>query len=145
MRSDGPLVETNCAALPRELLESELFGHEAGAFTGARKRHRGLLQQADHGTLFLDEISEMGLDIQTKLLKAIEDQRFRPLGSEREVAVDVQMVAASNRDLGELAPGRFPQRPLPPPVGLRPRPPPPCANASKTSRSCCPSSWRSST
>jgi two-component system response regulator AtoC len=103
MRSDGPLVETNCAALPRELLESELFGHEAGAFTGARKRHRGLLQQADHGTLFLDEISEMGLDIQTKLLKAIEDQRFRPLGSEREVAVDVQMVAASNRDLGELA------------------------------------------
>jgi DNA-binding NtrC family response regulator len=102
MRSDGPLIETNCAALPRELLESQLFGHEAGAFTGARKRHRGLLEQADLGTLFLDEISEMGLDLQTKLLKAVEDQRFRPLGSEREVTVDVQVVAASNRKLDEL-------------------------------------------
>jgi two-component system response regulator AtoC len=103
VRSQGPLVEVNCAALPRDLLESELFGHEAGAFTGARKRHRGLLEQADQGTLFLDEISEMDLDLQTKLLKALEDGKLRPLGSEREVSVDVQIVAASNRNLAELA------------------------------------------
>jgi DNA-binding NtrC family response regulator len=102
VRSGGPLIETNCAALPRELLESELFGHEAGAFTGARRRHRGLFEQADRGTLFLDEISEMDLDLQTKLLKAVEDQKVRPLGSEREVSVDVQIVSASNRDLLEL-------------------------------------------
>jgi two-component system response regulator AtoC len=102
-RSEGPLIEVNCAALPRELLESEIFGHEAGAFTGAKKRRRGLVEQATGGTLFLDEISEMDLDLQSKLLKMIEDQRIRPLGSEREVEVDVQIVAASNRDLKERA------------------------------------------
>lgn len=101
LRNSGPLVELNCAALPHELLESELFGHEAGAFTGARKRRRGLVEQASGGTLFLDEISEMDLDLQAKLLKMIEDQKVRPLGSEREVEVDVQIVAASNRDLRE--------------------------------------------
>ena len=98
-RSDGPLIELNCAALPHELLESELFGHEAGAFTGAQKRRRGLVEQAHKGTLFLDEISEMDLDLQAKLLKMIEDQRLRPLGSEKEIQVDVQIVAASNRNL----------------------------------------------
>jgi len=102
-RARGPLVELNCAALPRELLESELFGHEPGAFTGARRRRRGLIEQADGGTLFLDEIAEMELDLQSKLLKVIEDQRVRPLGSEREISVDVQIVAASNRDLAALA------------------------------------------
>jgi DNA-binding NtrC family response regulator len=100
-RAAAPLVEVNCAALPRELLESELFGHEAGAFTGAQKKRRGLLQQADGGTLFLDEISEMELDLQAKLLKVIEDRRVRPLGSEKETLVDVQVVAASNRNLAE--------------------------------------------
>jgi DNA-binding NtrC family response regulator len=100
-RTRGPLVEINCAALPRELLESELFGHEPGAFTGAKRRRRGLVEQASGGTLFLDEISEMELDLQAKLLKVIEDQRVRPLGAEREVKVDVQLVAASNRDLAE--------------------------------------------
>lgn len=95
----SPLVELNCAALPRELLESELFGHEAGAFTGAVGRHRGLIEQADGGTLFLDEIGEMPLDLQAKLLKAIEDRKFRRLGSEREITVDVQILAASHRDL----------------------------------------------
>jgi DNA-binding NtrC family response regulator len=99
LRSAGPLVEINCAALPRELLESELFGHEAGAFTGAKRRRRGLLEQASDGTLFLDEIGELNLDLQAKLLKVIEDQRVRPLGSEREVKLDVRIVAASNRDL----------------------------------------------
>jgi DNA-binding NtrC family response regulator len=94
-----PLVELNCAALPRELMESELFGHEAGAFTGATGRHRGLIEQADGGTLFLDEIGEMPLDLQAKLLKAIEDRRFRRVGSEREIMVDLQILAASHRDL----------------------------------------------
>ncbi len=107
-RAGGPLVEVNCAALPQELLESEIFGHEAGAFTGAKGRHRGLLEQAHGGTLFLDEIGEMGIGIQAKLLKAIEDRRVRPLGSEREVETDVQVLAASNRDLAaQVAEGSF--------------------------------------
>ncbi len=98
-RGTNSIVELNCAALPRDLLESELFGHEAGAFTGAVGRHRGLIEQADGGTLFLDEIGEMPLDLQAKLLKAIEDKRFRRLGSEKEIKVDVQVLAASHRDL----------------------------------------------
>jgi DNA-binding NtrC family response regulator len=101
-RASGPMIEVNCASLPRELLESELLGHEAGAFTGARKRHRGLVEQAHQGTLFLDEISEMELDLQTKLLKVIEDRTFRPLGSEKEVSVDIQVMVASNRSLEDL-------------------------------------------
>jgi two-component system response regulator AtoC len=108
LRSGGPLVEINCAALPRELLESEVFGHEAGAFTGAKKRHRGLVEQASGGTLFLDEIAELPLDLQSKLLKVIEDQKVRPLGSEQEISVDVQFVAASNYNLEErLTDGSF--------------------------------------
>jgi two-component system response regulator AtoC len=99
LRASGPLVEINCAALPKDLLESELFGHEAGAFTGAKGRRRGLLEQAHGGTLFLDEIGEMSLDLQTKLLKAIEDKTLRRLGGEREIQVDVQVIAATNRDL----------------------------------------------
>lgn len=98
-RSDGPMIEVNCAALPRELLESELFGHESGAFTGAKGRHRGYLEQAHEGTLFLDEIAEMDLDLQTKLLTVLEDRRIRRLGSEKVLEVDVQVVAASNRNL----------------------------------------------
>ncbi|HVO27327.1 MAG TPA: sigma-54 dependent transcriptional regulator [Candidatus Margulisiibacteriota bacterium] len=101
LRSGGPLVDINCAALPRELLESEVFGHEAGAFTGAKKRHRGLVEQASGGTLFLDEIAELPLDLQAKLLKVIEDQKVRPLGAEQEISVDVQFVAASNYNLEE--------------------------------------------
>ncbi|MGZ8217555.1 sigma-54-dependent transcriptional regulator [Methylomagnum sp.] len=107
-RATNPLVELNCAALPRELLESQLFGHEAGAFTGATGRHRGLIEQADGGTLFLDEIGEMSMDLQAKLLKAIEDRKFRRLGSEREISVDVQVLAASHRDLeGMVRSGEF--------------------------------------
>lgn len=98
-RALSPLIEINCAALPRELLESELFGYEAGAFTGAKKRHRGLFEQAHTGTLFLDEIGEMDLDLQTKLLKAVEDLRIRRLGGETEIAIDVQIIAATNLDL----------------------------------------------
>jgi transcriptional regulator with PAS, ATPase and Fis domain len=102
-RAQQPMIEVNCAALPRELLESELFGHEPGAFTGASGRHRGLLEQADGGTLFMDEIGEMPLDLQAKLLKAIEDHKVRRLGGEKEISVDVQIVAASNRNLEQMA------------------------------------------
>jgi len=100
-RASKPLVELNCAAIPKDLLESELFGYEAGAFTGAKKRHRGLLEQADTGTIFLDEIGELDLDLQGKLLKAVEELKFRRLGSESTVEVDVQIIAATNRDLLE--------------------------------------------
>ncbi|MGZ5012584.1 MAG: sigma-54-dependent transcriptional regulator [Methylobacter sp.] len=102
-RAQQPMIEVNCAALPRELLESELFGHEPGAFTGAAGRHRGLLEQADGGTLFMDEIGEMPLDLQAKLLKVIEDHKVRRLGGEKEIQVDVQIVAASNRDLEKMS------------------------------------------
>jgi DNA-binding NtrC family response regulator len=107
-RDDGPMIEVNCAALPRDLLESELFGHEAGAFTGAKGRHRGYLEQADGGTLFLDEIGEMDMDLQAKLLTAIEEKSLRRLGGEKEVKVDVQVIAASNRDLeNQVQKGEF--------------------------------------
>lgn len=103
MRSDGPLVELNCAALPRDLLESQLFGHEPGAFTGAKGRYRGFFEQADNGTLFLDEIGDMDIDLQAKVLKAIEDKKIRRLGSEREIEVDVQIIAASAKNLLKAA------------------------------------------
>ncbi|MCB1924342.1 MAG: sigma-54-dependent Fis family transcriptional regulator [Gammaproteobacteria bacterium] len=107
-RSAGPLVEVNCAALPRELMEAELFGHEAGAFTGAKGRRRGLIEQAHGGTLFLDELGELELDLQAKLLKVIEDRRVRRVGGERELEVDAQIVAATNQDLEtRVAKGEF--------------------------------------
>ena len=104
----SPLVEVNCAALPRDLIESELFGSEAGAFTGARGRRRGLVEQAQGGTLFLDEIGELDLDLQAKLLKVIEDRRFRRLGGSEEIRVEVRVIAATNRDLVQrVKEGRF--------------------------------------
>jgi DNA-binding NtrC family response regulator len=107
-RASGPLVEVNCAALPRELMEAELFGHEAGAFTGAKGRRRGLIEQASGGTLFLDELGELELDLQAKLLKAIEDRKVRRVGGERELAVDVQVITATNQKLEErVAHGEF--------------------------------------
>jgi len=107
-RRAGPLVEINCAALPRELLESELFGVEPGAFTGAKGRRRGLFEQAHGGTLFLDEIGELSLDLQAKLLKVIEDRCLRRLGGSGEIQVDLQIVAASNRNLSEqVREGKF--------------------------------------
>lgn len=95
-RRDAPFVEINCAALPDHLIESELFGHEKGAFTDARERRAGLIQSADKGTLFLDEIGEMPLAAQAKLLKVLEDGKVRPLGGTRERTVDVRFVAATN-------------------------------------------------
>ncbi|MCG6870150.1 MAG: sigma-54 dependent transcriptional regulator [Gammaproteobacteria bacterium] len=107
-RPDGPMIEVNCAALPRDLLESELFGHEAGAFTGAKGRHRGYLEQADGGTLFLDEIGEMDLALQAKLLTAIEDRELRRVGGEKSIKVDVKVLVASNHDLeDEVRAGSF--------------------------------------
>ena len=107
-RTSGPLVEVNCAALPEELLESELFGHEPGAFTGAKGRHRGLFEQADGGTLFLDEIGELSPPLQAKLLKAVEENRIRRVGGEREISVDVRVLTATNRDLSEeVSTGHF--------------------------------------
>lgn len=102
MCAEGPLVELNCAALPRELLESELFGHEAGAFTGARKRRRGLIEQASGGTLFLDEIGDLDRELQSKLLKAIEDRAIRRLGGNHEIPVDIRVIVATNRDIEAL-------------------------------------------
>jgi DNA-binding NtrC family response regulator len=107
-RSSGPLEEVNCAALPKDLVESELFGHEAGAFTGAKGRHRGFLERASGGTLFLDEVSELPLDVQAKFLKAVEEKSVRRVGGERPIQIDVQFVAASNRSLeAQVAEGLF--------------------------------------
>lgn len=101
-RAGGPFVAVNAAALPAELLESELFGHAKGAFTGAHQAKRGLFQEADGGTLFLDEIGEMPLALQAKLLRALQDGEIRRLGETRPVAVDVRIVCATNRDLERL-------------------------------------------
>jgi len=98
-RRDGPFVAFNCAAVPDTLVESELFGHERGAFTGATARHVGRFEQAHRGTLFLDEVGEVPLPTQAKLLRALEEKRVARLGGEGETEVDVRIVAASNRDL----------------------------------------------
>ncbi|MEM1186130.1 MAG: sigma-54 dependent transcriptional regulator [Planctomycetota bacterium] len=100
-RSAGPFVTVNCGALPRELIESELFGHEKGAFTGAVSSRVGRFEAASRGTLFLDEIGELPLDLQPKLLSAIQDRAVTRLGSTEEVSVDVRLIAATNKDLQE--------------------------------------------
>ena len=97
-----PFVPVNCAALPETMIESELFGHEAGAFTGATKRKPGLLEVADGGILFLDEISSTKPDMQAKLLRILDEHRFRRVGGVTEIAVDIQIIAASNRNLPEM-------------------------------------------
>jgi DNA-binding NtrC family response regulator len=101
-RSEKPFIDINCAAVQNTMLESELFGYEAGAFTGAQKRKRGLVEVADEGILFLDEISSMSSDMQAKMLRALEERTFRRVGSTTSIKVDVQILAASNRDLPAL-------------------------------------------
>jgi DNA-binding NtrC family response regulator len=98
-RADGPFVKVNCAAIPRELIESELFGHERGAFTGAQQKRRGLFEQAHGGTLFLDEIGDMDLVAQAKVLRAVQSGEISRLGSEHVIHVDVRVLAATNKDL----------------------------------------------
>ena len=101
-RRDRSFVRMNCAAIPSGLLESELFGHEKGAFTGALIQKRGRFELADHGTLFLDEIGDISLELQPKLLRAVQEQEFERLGSVRTIQVNVRMIAATHRDLGSM-------------------------------------------
>ena len=109
-RRDGPYVPVNCSAIPENLLEAELFGHEKGAFTDAKAMKKGLFEIATGGTIFLDEIGELPLALQSKLLRTLEDQSIRRLGGVRDIRVDVRVVAASNRNLeDEVAAGRFRQ------------------------------------
>ncbi len=98
-RADQPMVSVNCAAIPADLMESQLFGHKAGSFTGADRDHAGFFQQADLGTLFLDEVGELTLEGQAKLLRILEGHPFLPVGATKEVTVDVRVIAATNRDL----------------------------------------------
>jgi len=103
LRADRPFVTINCAALPEQLVESELFGHEKGAFTGATATTPGLFEVADGGTIFIDEIGEMPLGLQPKLLRVLEDGSLRRVGSHKERRVDVRLIAATNRNLGDMA------------------------------------------
>jgi two-component system response regulator HydG len=108
LRGLRPFVKVSCAALPEQLLESELFGHEKGAFTGAVARREGRFQLADSGTIFLDEVGEMSPATQTKLLRVLQERAFEPLGSSRTVTVDIRVIAATNKDLAaEVKAGRF--------------------------------------
>ncbi|HKT48133.1 MAG TPA: sigma-54 dependent transcriptional regulator [Candidatus Acidoferrales bacterium] len=110
LRSKGPFVEVNCAAIPEELIESELFGHLKGSFTGATDDKVGKFQKADGGTLFLDEIGDMSLRTQSKVLRALEEQRIEPVGSNQSIHVDVRVIAATNKNLEqEIARGAFRQ------------------------------------
>ena len=107
-RSKNPIVEVNCAAIPSELIESELFGHVKGSFTGAIKDKQGKFEQANGGTLFLDEIGDMSLVAQAKVLRALQENKVSPVGSDKEIKVDVRVLAATNKDLKkEIEAGKF--------------------------------------
>ncbi len=107
-RSQGPFVEVNCAAIPSELIESELFGHEKGAFTSAIKQRKGKFEQAHGGTLFLDEIGDMSLSAQSKVLRALQENKITRVGSDKDISVDVRIIAATNKDMQkEIAETRF--------------------------------------
>ena len=103
-----PYIEVNCAAIPSELIESELFGHEKGAFTSAIKQHKGKFEQADGGTLFLDEIGDMSLAAQAKVLRILQEKKLSRVGSDKDITVDVRVLAATNKNLqDEIAKGNF--------------------------------------
>jgi PAS domain S-box-containing protein len=110
-RKERPLVKVNCAALPANLIESELFGHEKGAFTGALSRKQGRFELADRGTIFLDEIGDLPLDLQAKLLRALQEGEFERVGGEQTIKVDVRVIAATNRNLEEACRSRAPAYP----------------------------------
>jgi DNA-binding NtrC family response regulator len=108
LRASGPFIKVNCAAVPRELIESELFGHEKGSFTGASQQRRGKFELADSGTLFLDEIGDMQLTMQAKLLRVLQEGELERVGSSDTIVVDVRVIAATNQDLGQaIGAGRF--------------------------------------
>ena len=107
-RSAAPYIEVNCAAIPSELIESELFGHEKGSFTSAIKQHKGKFEQADGGTLFLDEIGDMSLSAQAKVLRVLQERKLSRVGSDKDIEVDVRVIAATNKDLRtEIEKGNF--------------------------------------
>ncbi len=107
-RSKGPFIEVNCAAIPSELIESELFGHEKGAFTSAIRQRKGKFEQADGGTLFLDEIGDMSLSAQAKVLRALQEHRITRVGSDKDIDINVRVIAATNKNLQqEIAAGHF--------------------------------------
>lgn len=107
-RSSAPYIEVNCAAIPSELIESELFGHEKGAFTSAIKQHKGKFEQADGGTLFLDEIGDMSLAAQAKVLRVLQEKKLSRVGSDKDIIVDVRVLAATNKNLkAEIEKGTF--------------------------------------
>ena len=107
-RKDGPFIEVNCAAIPSELIESELFGHEKGSFTGASKQQKGKFEAADNGTIFLDEIGDMSLAAQAKVLRVLQENKILRVGSDKEIKINVRVIAATNKNLKEeIAAGRF--------------------------------------
>ena len=124
--ANGPFVKVNCAAIPTELIESELFGHEKGAFTGATAARRGKFELADGGTLFLDEVGDLHAASQAKLLRVLQEGEFHRVGGEQAINVSVRVISATNRDLQELvSPAEIPRRSLLPPLrSPRPRPRP---------------------
>ena len=107
-RSKGPMIEVNCAAIPSELIESELFGHVKGSFTGAIKDKQGKFELANNGTIFLDEIGDMSLVAQAKVLRALQESKVSPVGSDKEIKVDVRVLAATNKNMKtEIESGKF--------------------------------------
>ena len=145
-RKDKPFIKVNCAAIPKELIESELFGYERGAFTGAVASKPGRFELANGGTLFLDEIGEIPIEMQVKLLRALQESEFERVGGIKTIRVDVRLVAATNRDLKKLIAARLvPRGPLLPPQRRAHPPARRCASARATSRCSSSTSSRSST
>ena len=135
-RRDRPLIRVNCAAIPRELFESEFFGHVSGAFTGAMRDRIGRFELADGGTLFLDQVGEIPLELQGKLLRVLQEGNFERVGEERTRAIDVRLIAATNRDLEQEVQARPVSRgPLFPAQRVPDRSCRRCASGARTSRS----------
>ena len=138
-RAAKPFIAINTAAIPKDLLESELFGHERGAFTGAQTMRRGRFEQAEGGTLFLDEIGDMPPDLQTRLLRVLSDGQFYRVGGHQPIKANVRVIAATHQDLeAARQAGAVPRRPVPPPERDPPAPAARCASGARTFR-CWPS------